>query len=320
MNHRQRVSAVVRGQKPDRTPVAFSSHFPAGAAHGDASVEAHLAYFENSGIDICKVMNENQLRGESTIEAPGDLSRETVCAQSKLGIQNQAELIKKIADRLNGEAPVILTVHGPMVSVHHMSGRSGFFVDNLDFYRRCITEDPKALQRALEAATQSLCEMVVRCFEAGADGIYLAALGAQNGLFTDAEYNEIVRPFDLQVLEAAASPRCCNILHLCAGDLAVHRFADYPVDIVNWEFGGKNPTLAEGFALFGEEKTIMGGLNNHCGPLISGTPAQIEREVHDILTQAEGRRFILGAGCTLPTDCDLANLRAAVRACETFGR
>lgn len=319
MNHRERILKVIGGEQPDKTPMLFTSHFPQEQTQGKAAVEAHIRYFRESGNDICKVMNENQQRGVYKVEKPADLFKEVISEDSRRGMQRQADIISGVAQEIADAAPVILTVHGPMVSVQHMSGRPGFFVENLDFYHTCIKENPKALKAALDAAADGLCELVRRCFEAGAEGIYFAALGAQNSLFTDEEYADIVRPFDLRVLESAKSAKF-NILHICASDLAVHRFIDYPVEIVNWEFGekAKNPTMQEAFKMYGSDKTILGGLDNHTGPLIDGPFEAIEPEVHRLIKEAEGRRFILGAGCTLPNSVEAASLREVARASACY--
>lgn len=319
MNKRDRVLAVVQGKHPDYVPASFSMHFPQEAAYGAEAVKAHLAFFKETDLDICKIMNENLLRGEETVTVPVDMARERISDAAKQRMADQVDLVKRIKDSIGGDNVVLATIHGPMVSIHHMSGRTGFFVDNLAFYKQCIQENPQALRQALARAADGLCELASRCVnEAGADGIYFAGLGAEKDLFTDEEYHEYVRPFDLQVFESVSKKDAINVMHICKKGIAVSRFADYPAQIFNWEFGGLNPTMEDGFCIFPEDRVIMGGLDNDKGPLVEGGPKEIESAVHDILRRAQGRRFILGASCTLPTNTPIENIRAAAEACRTY--
>ena len=49
MTKKQRVLAVLRGEKPDHTPAGFSLHFPAEQSQGEAGVRAHLEFFQETG-------------------------------------------------------------------------------------------------------------------------------------------------------------------------------------------------------------------------------------------------------------------------------
>ena len=319
MNSRERVKAEISGQPVDWTPTMFTMHFPAGCQSGEAAVQAHLDFFRQSQGDIGKVMNENLLRSDTTVNVPSDLGSERVNCATKRAIENQVDLVKRIVDQTAGERMVLATIHGPMVSIHHMSGRKGFFVDNLDFYHTCKDEDPEAMKDALKAATDTLCELAELCVgEAGADGIYFAALGAEQTLFTREEYDDIVRPFDYRVFDAAQHSGGFNLLHICKKNVDVKRFMDYPVEIFNWEMTGENASLEEALSMVPEDRTILGGFSNVEGPVISGTYADIEEETKRLLEQVKGRRWILGAGCTLPTGIDYNRLHAVVNASKDF--
>ena len=62
MNRRERITAVFKGEEPDRTPMGFWMHFPTEQHHGEEALAAHLKYFEETKTDICKVMNEETIR------------------------------------------------------------------------------------------------------------------------------------------------------------------------------------------------------------------------------------------------------------------
>ena len=56
MTRRQRVEAVLRGEKPDRTPVCFWHHF--GALSPEETVRAHVKWLEERGGDLLKMMSD----------------------------------------------------------------------------------------------------------------------------------------------------------------------------------------------------------------------------------------------------------------------
>lgn len=320
MTARERVMAVIKGERHDRTPVMFTMHFPAEEQHGDAAIAAHLRFFRDSQGDIGKIMNENLLRGDTVVQTPADLAKERVNQASRCGINAQVDMVKRIVDQVSGEQVTLATIHGPMVSIHHMSGRKGYFVENLDFYRKCKEENPEAMKEALKYATDALCDLVRRCIEeGGADGIYFAALGAEKSLFTPEEYSEIVRPFDEMVFQAAGGAPGFNLLHICKKGIDVKRFLDYPVDVFNWEMTGENASLDEALEFMPENKTILGGFSNERGPLIDGTEEEIVAETRRLLQRVKGRRWIMGAGCTLPTGICASRLRTVVETCREFG-
>ncbi len=321
MNARERVLAVLEGREPDQTPCMFTMHFPPEERFSEAAVQAHLRFLKATDSDVCKVMNENLLRSDAAVRRPEDLLRLTPNAEAKRGIERELDLVKRLRDTLCDAYPVFVTIHGPMVSVHHMSGRSGFFVENLEFYGACMRQAPQSLAHALAMAADTLCELVRRCIrEAGADGVYLAILGAERTLFTDDAYRRTVRPYDLQVIEAARQAGGRTLLHICKKNVEVRRFLDYPVDAFNWEMTGQNASLDDALALVPEDKTVIGGLSNESGCLIEGTRRDVTEQTRRLLTRVHGRRWIVGAGCTLPGTTDLEKLRLVKAECGRFQR
>lgn len=321
MTARERVMSTIRGEPHGEIPVMFTMHFPAAEQAGTEAIAAHLRFFRETQGDIGKIMNENLLRSDITVASPADLARERVNGATLRGMDAQVELVKRIVDQGQGDRLTLATIHGPMVSIHHMSGRRGYFVENLDFYRKCKEEHPQAMREALRYAADALCTLARRCIEeGGADGIYFAALGAEKSLFTPEEYQEMVRPFDELVFQAAEGAAGFNLLHICKKGIDVKRFLDYPADVLNWEMTGENLSLDEALKCIPADKTILGGFSNEGGPLLEGDPDRISEETRRLLQRVSGRRWIVGAGCTLPTGIDTARLRIVADICHNLGQ
>ena len=138
-------------------------------------------------------------------------------------------------------------------------------------------------------------------------------MGGESYLYTDEEFERYVKPNDLKVLQAASKRPAFNILHMCKDRLNLERYRDYPVDVVNWGVYEQNPSLLEGRKIFGDA-AILGGLDDRAGVLVDGTEQEIRSEVHRVIGEMGQRKFLLGADCTLPTEIEMARIRAAVRA------
>lgn len=318
MTKKERVMAVVRGQKPDYTPCGFWYHFPKETWAPEIASKTHLEYFRKTGTDFCKVMNENSMIGTFEIKTPADLRRFKLSDDTKRVMSDQIELLKRVVDGVAGDGVVLSTIYGVVACAHHATMREGVFVEHHDFYRACIRENIDALGEVYKVVAEVLYDLTRRSLEIGADGIFYAALGGESDLFTPEQYWKYVTPLEKEIFRIAEGAPCCNVLHVCKPGIDLARFGEYPGDVVNWgahDLG--NPDLEEGFRLF-PGKTILGGLHGRSGAIINGTEAEIETEIHTLLEQAGDRRFILGADCTLIPGTPVERVAMAAAACRSY--
>lgn len=313
MNRRERVMAVVQGRTPDRIPSGFWLHFPPGNGYGKAAEDIHVDFFERTGTDICKIMNENLLPKDESINVPADWNHIKPFDKKADYIQRQLDLIKRIADRMAGEAVLLATIHGVVASVSHVLGGSSLYDRDKLTQVRHLRENPQGMRAAYEAVTEILAYLAEESLKAGADGIYYAALGGEKYGHTPEEFDEFIRPGDVAVMKAAQGRSCFNVLHICKDNIDLARYADYPGEVVNWGVYSDNLSLADGRKLF-PGRVILGGLDDRSGVLVDGTLDQIRAEVRQIVDGFGKAGFILGADCTLPTEIDYARIRCAVEA------
>jgi len=159
----------------------------------------------------------------------------------------------------------------------------------------------------------SLANFAAECIKAGADGIFLSVRDdwvdrPANG---DGTYDELVRPSDLRILEAA-SAGTFNVLHVCGKALNFEAFARYPVHVLNWADRAAGPSIA--YARDRVKPAMCAGVDN-LGELCNGTPAQVADQVRDAIRQAQYRPILIAPGCTYdPTKVPAENLRAIVTA------
>lgn len=136
---------------------------------------------------------------------------------------------------------------------------------------------------------------------------------------TDEEFETFFKPYEIRLLEKYEKKvSCFNVLHMCKDHLNLSRYLGYPSKVINWGIYEGNLSLEEGRKLLGEDRVVLGGLDDRAGVLVDGTLEDIEQQVHKILRENGTYRFILGADCTLPTEIRLERIAKAVAATGTY--
>jgi uroporphyrinogen decarboxylase len=174
----------------------------------------------------------------------------------------------------------------------------------------------------MEIITDSLMAFVKECIRLGLDGFYMSTQGGEKGRLDDMElFNQVIRPFDLALMEEIQRSCIFNILHVCDYRLPYQElspFVNYPGHVVNTslELADEKSSPLEVARLFG--RPFMGGLNR-LGVIAKGSQEDIRQVVEDVLRDAP-QRFILGADCTVPADTPWENLRLAISLAHQFNR
>ena len=312
MTPKNRVLAAVRGESPDRVPAAFWLHFPESMYHGEQAVKAHLDFLEQTETDILKVMNENLLPCRS-IATADDWQQVRPLSLKDPFVIDQLDIIKAVADAAGDETVVITTIHGVFASAFHTAfGRADYEAKRSGLAVH-FREKPAVVKAAFEAIAEGLVALTEASLEAGAQGIYYAALGGERSVLTDEEFEELIKPLDLAILDAARGAVGFNVLHICKDHVNFERYAGYQPQVVNWAVHENNPPLIEGRELF-PGSTLLGGLDDRDGVLVTGTVEEIQQAVASTIKRMGTERFILGADCTLPTEISYQRIRDAVRA------
>ncbi|MDW8444679.1 MAG: uroporphyrinogen decarboxylase family protein [Acetobacteraceae bacterium] len=163
----------------------------------------------------------------------------------------------------------------------------------------------------LHVVAQDMARYLRAVREAGADGVFFSINGAitagRRAVDRDT-FETLMRPFDLELLEAAAP--MVRILHVHGAPVEVSRVLDYPVEVlsVSDRLPG-NPTLAQLRAL--TALPLMGGIDESL--ICERSVAALRAEIADAVRQNGGvRGLIIAPGCTIPTQTPSFLLRAMV--------
>ena len=235
MTKRERVLAALQGKPVDCVPAGFSLHFPKDKNSGEAGVQAHLAFFQEADTDLVKIMNENLVPNQGAIRTPEDWACIGPITRETPFIQNQLEFTKKILDRCDPDAYSLGTLHGITASaIHPIEADYGY-----DPVRTLLTEHLRAnsapVLDAMKRIADGMCQLAWGYKEAGVDGVYYAALGAETRWFTDEEFDRWIAPLDKLILSEIQKAGCHVFLHICKDGLNMERYRSYGdyCDVVN---------------------------------------------------------------------------------------
>ena len=170
------------------------------------------------------------------------------------------------------------------------------------------------MEYALKLIEATLTGYAKACLDAGADGIFYAAVewGTADNI-SWADYERFGKPYDLRILhEVRYAPM--NVLHVCRENNHLRHVLDYPVAAFHWDVHGSgNATFTE--VLSNTDKAVIGGVR--VASLLDAEPADITAEAHKARAEADDRRFLLGPGCSINPATPARNLQALAEAARS---
>lgn len=292
----------------------FWKHFGADEQQGEKAIEAHIRYYQETGVPLVKVMNEHYFQLQTPVRTPEDWAQIPEMDLYEIGYGAYLEEIRQIRERLGKEAFILATIHGILVSACHATEGVGRFPDPNNLVTCHLKEKPEAVARGLEKIGQTLEQLCLACLEAGADGIYYALLGAEEHRFSEELFSRYVKPAEIRLLEHVKE-KGIVFLHICKDSPRLPMLRDYPAHVVNWAVNDGNYSLSDGAELF-PDKIIMGGFDNRQGILFTGTEEELAAEMERMADVVGRRRILIGADCTIPASMPSAQIRRAVEACR----
>ena len=320
MTKKQRVSAVLRGEKPDHIPVGFSLHFPEGKNAGEAGVQAHLEFFRETDTDLVKIMNENLVPAQGAIRRPEDWNCIAPVKQETSFVKKQLEFSRAILDQYSGEGYSLGTLHGITASTIHPIEQAYGYDGARTLLVEHLRENEGPVLDAMKRIAEGMCQLAWGYQEAGVDGVYYAALGGEGRWFTDGEFSQWIEPFDKLILSEIRKAGLGVFLHICKDQLQMERYRSYGAfcDVVNWGVYEAPLSMEEGQRLF-PGKVLMGGLPNRSGVMTEGNKEQLTQEVRGLIRRVGPTHYILGADCTLPTELPYEKINWLVKAAREIG-
>jgi len=327
----ERIKAALTGEQVDRPPVALWRHWPIDDQDAGLLAERTLDFQKRYDWDFIKIPpsssycisdygakheykalpSGNWLLGERTYKERVIKKIEDWDAIEPIDITKGTygrilQSLKIVIEKRNPDIPVIQTVFNPMAMVRFLAGD--------DVYLSHLRRAPERLERALKALTETCTNFVSASIDVGADGIFLSTSSASYEVMSIEEHNKFCRPYDLEILKTSTKG-WFNMLHIHGQQPMFSELTDYPVQVINWHDRSAGPGLKEAFELF--DGALAGGVEQY-HTLHFGTPEEVEAQVHDAVTQTDGRRLIVAAGCTYPITVPECNIVAVRKAIDTL--
>ena len=324
MNHLERLQACISGAPTDRPPVALWRHFPVDDQTPPGLAAAALAFQRTYDFDLVKLTPassfclkdwgaEDEWRGASegtreytrqVINQPEDWERLPVLDPYKGCLGEQLACLDILIQELGPQVPVLQTVYNPLAQAKNLAGKNRLLVH--------LRRYPDAVHAGLKTIAETTRRFIEEAAKTGIAGLFYAVQHAQLGLLSIHEYKSFGTFYDLQLLDASQK-LWLNILHLHGEDVMFDQLSCYPVPVINWHDRDTYPSLKEAQDRF--PGVVCGGLQRQ-RTMVLGTPEQVTAEARDAILATQGRKFILGTGCVLPTIAPYGNILAARRSVE----
>ena len=287
----ERLRAALAGKAIDRPPFSVWYHFGTQHASPERTAQVHLEFLEAYDLDFLKVMNDYDYpmpKGMEVVATPADLERLTPFDVTQTPMGNQLRAIEIIAKALRGKTLFVDTVFNAWNTLRRNLVKEAM--------PRLMTDHPRALKAALKIVNENLIQYALASLERGAAGIFLSVPATAESV-TREQYEQFMRPFDLELLQAVQGKGEFHILHAHGEKLYFDRLLDYPVHAISWADLNGGPAIAD--ARRRTSFTLMAGLDHVKFPYVS--VQVIRNQVKAALSQAGNTKFILAPGCSLPT-------------------
>lgn len=319
---RDLIDAVFHNQKADRVPVGFWHHFLPHPHTDDAwkhpsltddALAAQADFYEAFPPDLLKVMTDGFFGYphpaiRKAMDSAADIGDFAPLGKHSRWYEDQIAFARKLSFRYGRDVPLFYNLFTPYRALGFAQEAAGHPFDFVDWIRR----DKAAVQRVLAVLAADYAALAEGLLtEGGMDGIYFSVNNVDRNRLSEAEYREVVRPGEIEVLEAANRVRDNQILHICGyRGFRNHLswYTEYPVRAVNWATHVEGVPLSEGKTLFGG-KAVIGGFGQTADDLLyAGSEEEIRKETARLLQDAGHTGVILGADCTIPPDTDVRRL------------
>ncbi|WP_340025596.1 uroporphyrinogen decarboxylase family protein [Paenibacillus sp. FSL K6-1096] len=314
-----RFQAILSGELADRPIISGWRHFIDKEQNADDLAESTISFTKTYDWDWVKINPRATYLAEAwgnqydfadyqtvfprqlttTVPAAANLwDLEVKKASQTASLLEHLDAVRKIRQGLP-DTPLIQTVFSPLTVLLFIVGRSAyvtktvFGIEQPVTLESLFTEHRAAAHHALHVIALTLADYVQELKHAGADGLFYAVTGtAHPGLFDAAKFDELSRPYDSIVLEAASYGK--NILHTCGAHAQPEKFNDYRIDGISWDTEAEgNPGLDADL-----KATKVGGVDH--GLFAGNDVEQIEQQAKAALDQMKNQPFILSPNCAIP--------------------
>jgi MtaA/CmuA family methyltransferase len=340
MNGYQRINAALKGERSDKTPIMLHNFMMAAAENGitmhdyrespQKIAETFIRSVEKYQFDgILVDLDTVTLAGavgvpvdfpvhEPARSAKGNLaeladfrSLGQVKVEDYKYIQVWLEAVRQIKDHFKDE----LFVRGncdqaPFSLASMMRGSQQWMLD-------LIMGEPELVEELLSYCTDISCQFINLMSQTGCDMLSNGDSPAGPEMVSPEMYQLYALPWEKLVVEQSHKCNLPYALHICGNtDTILESMLETGADAFELDY---KTDAQKAYETFSNKACFIGNIDPS-GVLALGTPELVARKTNELLqTFAGNNRFILNAGCALPSMTPPENLKMMIETARGFG-
>jgi uroporphyrinogen decarboxylase len=341
MNSLARVRTVLAGGIPDRVPVCLHNFMLATREAGvrmeeyrvnpEAIARTHLHAVEKYGYDCILVDTDTTLLAEAmgakSACAPNEPGRITVPAIRSL---REAGGLKVVNPEKDGRIPALLEAVrilskqvGGEIAIRGNADQSAFglacMVRGIEEFLMDLIEQPDnpQLTELMEICYQSHLAVHRALAKAGAHFTSLGDSLAGPDVTSPRMFNRFARPYEERLIKDLAADGIFVVIHIC-GDTSLILDSLSACAPCGFELDYKTDA-AKAKSTVGARHVLFGNIDPS-GVLAQGTAPQVRETVRQLVSVWKpGGRFILNAGCAIPSTTPSENIHAMIDTVKECG-
>lgn len=324
LTHRERIEAILRGDRPDRFAASFWRHFFHGEGTPEGTVEAMWSFQQRFDWDFMKInpradyhIEDWGFRHEFSrhefqkhrklaypVNGPEDWAKIEPLAMTAPTLAEHLRVIAALRKKCGPDLPIFMTVFTPLA----IAGRMVPDNQTMVTYLRTV---PEVVLNALEAITRTFEQYAAEIRNAGADGLFYATTSwASSDLLSWSEYQRFGVPYDLRVIRAAGGD-ALNLFHVCASNNYLRELValPYPATLLNWDSSDPTNLPLDKAVTALPDRVMVGGVD-YQGWLLRSEPDEMPHFIDEIKRRFDPSRVIIGPGCAIAPETSMENLQA----------
>jgi len=339
MNGYERIRAAMKGEKPDKIPVMLHNFMVAAK-----EVEVSMAQFRESPKNIADVFIKSVEKYEfdgilvdvdtvtlaGAVGVPADfpeyeparshkgnlISLEDVKNLKKVNIenyryvQNWLEGTRLIKEHFKNEIYVRGNCdQAPFSLASMMRGSQEWMLD-------LIMGEPEQVTELLEYCTDISCQFIRLMAQTGCDMVSNGDSPAGPEMVSPEMYEMFALPWEKIVVDAAHNYNLPYTLHICGNtDTILELMLQTGTDAVELDY---KTDVKTAFDITHDKACFIGNVDPS-GVIAMGTPALVEKKTLELLNVfSKTNRFILNAGCAIPSNTPEENIRTMMRVAREY--
>jgi Uroporphyrinogen-III decarboxylase len=327
MNSRERVTAILMGQKPDRVPVypilsgvtrkLTGIDYPTWSTDADLCAESLILaaekYEQDCIVTLIDLSIEADAWGQELIYPTNEAAHPDYSKSVIQDIEDYAkikkvdyrtskrmmmhvETCKKIVERKSKELPIVAFVFGPLGVLSMLRGQENLYMD--------LYDDPDAVYEAVGAINETLkdyCTALIE--EAGVDAIMLDTLFASGSIMSKDMWLEAEGGFVESLSDHIRSKGAMTMIHNCGQkiyfDAQIEKLKPAAISFLYPPDDCKD--FAECKAKYGDKVVLIGCVTPAMA--VTGTDEEWDKACRDqIATLGKNGGFMLATGCEYPAN------------------